>query len=128
MDIKHNVVGWVEIPAIDLERAVRFYETVFGFTMDRQAMGMQGMAMFPGVPNTIGSGAALVKHPEYKPSRDGVLVYFTAFSGDVATELGRVEKAGGKVVAPKRQITPEIGYMAVFVDSEGNKIALHSRT
>ena len=63
----------------------------------------------------------------YKPSTDGVLVYFTAHSGDLANELSRVENAGGKVLQGKKQISEEYGYMALITDSEGNRVALHSR-
>jgi len=58
---------------------------------------------------------------------NGVVVYFTTHSGDLAVELARVEGAGGQVLRPKTLITDDIGYMGVFVDSEGNRIALHSR-
>ena len=61
-----------------------------------------------------------------KPSVDGVLVYFTAQSGDLSIELARIEGAGGKVLVPKTLISDDIGHMAVFLDSEGNRIALHS--
>lgn len=128
MQITHNVVGWFEIPVEDMDRAIRFYETVFGFTLERHQMGPLDMAWFPSVDNSIGSGGTLVKHPEYyKPSSDGILVYFTAFSGDLANELSRVEAAGGKVVHEKALIAEDIGYMAMFIDSEGNRVALHSR-
>jgi uncharacterized protein len=127
MEINHNVVGWFEIPVLDLERAIRFYETVFEVNVGRMELGGEQMAFFPWIEKSMGAGGGLVFHPgKYKPSADGVLIYFTAFSGDVATELGRVEAAGGKVLEPKRQITPEIGYMGVCLDSEGNRIAIHS--
>jgi predicted enzyme related to lactoylglutathione lyase len=128
MDIKHNVVGWFEIPVKDMDRAIKFYETVFGFKLSRNRLGMMDMAWFPGVEGTIGSGGSLVHHASmYKPSSDGVLIYFTAFSGDVAVELARVEPAGGKVLQPKTLITEDIGSMGLFLDTEGNRIALHSR-
>jgi uncharacterized protein len=128
MEIKHNVVGWFEIPVNDMERAIRFYETVFEMKFTRQQMGGEDMAFFPWVENSVGAGGSLVHHPEhYKPSSDGVVVYFTAFSGDVSIELGRVEIAGGTVLLTKTLIAPEIGYMALFLDTEGNRIALHSR-
>ncbi len=128
MEINHNVVGWFEIPVTDMDRAVRFYETVFGYQLNRQQMGELDMAWFPSFEKEIGSAGSLVKHPDfYHPSQNGTLVYFTAFSGDLAEELSRVEKAGGRIVVPKTQITPEIGYMAVFTDTEGNRVALHSR-
>lgn len=126
----HNVVGWFEIPVIDMDRAIKFYETVFEFKMERHPMGPLDMAWFP-TPGGTGAMGALVKHAEwYKPARtpeEGVLIYFTAFSGDVQIELDRVEKAGGVVGMPKKLIAPDIGYMGAFIDSEGNRIAVHSR-
>ena len=128
MDIAHNVVGWFEIPVNDLDRAVKFYETVFGFTMERQTIGSAVMAWFPYHNEGMGSPGALLHDPEFsKPSSQGTIVYFTAFSGDLSNELSRVEKAGGRVEEPKRLISPEIGYMGVFTDTEGNRVALHSR-
>jgi uncharacterized protein len=127
MEIKHNVVGWFEIPVTDLDRAIAFYNKVFGFEMTRSILGTLEMAYFPSVPGTVGSMGALAFHPEfYKPSADGTVVYFTAFSGDVSIELSRVEAAGGKVVMPRKQISEEIGYMGLFIDTEGNRIAVHS--
>lgn len=128
MKITHNVVGWFEIPVIDMDRAIQFYEAVFGVTLNRQKMGSAVMAWFPFMEKEIGSSGALIYQPDfYTPSQQGTLVYFTAFSGDLSIELGRVEKAGGKVMIPKTEISPEIGFMAVFTDSEGNRLALHSR-
>jgi predicted enzyme related to lactoylglutathione lyase len=128
MDITHNVVGWFEIPVHDLDRAVKFYESVFGFRLSRHQMGPADMAWFPVVDKGMGAPGSLIFFKDaYKPSADGVLVYFTAFSGDLARELSRVEAAGGKVLQPKRLISDEVGYMGLFLDSEGNRIALHSR-
>ncbi len=128
MDVNHNVVGWFEIPVEDMDRAVEFYQTVFGFKMTRKQMGPLDMAWFPWIPESMGSAGSLVCHQEtYTASPNGVLVYFTAFSGDLAVELSRVEAAGGKVLQPKRLISEEIGHMGIFLDTEGNRIALHSR-
>jgi uncharacterized protein len=128
MEPEHNVVGWFEVPVENMERAIRFYETVFDFKLSRNKMDSLDMAWFPWVENSIGSGGSLVCHPEYyKPSTDGVLIYFTAFSGDISNELSRVENAGGKILQEKTLIAENHGYMALFIDSEGNRIALHSR-
>ena len=125
--MKNNVVGWFEIPVNDMERAMHFYESVFGFELTRQTIGEEDMAFFPWVETGLGSSGGLVCHPEYTPSDKGVVIYFTAQSGDVAVELSRVEAAGGKVLMTKKLITEEIGYMGLFLDTEGNRIALHSR-
>ena len=124
----HNVVGWFEIPVLDMERAINFYEQVFNFKLQRETVEHIDMAWFPWVDNAIGAGGSLVCMPEYyKPSADGTIVYFTAFSGDLAIELERAKTAGGHVIMEKRLITEEIGYMGIFLDTEGNKIALHSK-
>ncbi len=127
--MERNVVGWFEIPVTDMDRAIRFYETVFDFKIDRNQMGPLDMGWFPFTEGDgPGSGGSLVKHPDfYKPSTDGTLVYFTAHSGDLNNELGRVEDAGGKVLQEKTHIADDIGYMALILDTEGNRVALHSR-
>ena len=86
------------------------------------------MAQFPQIEDGMGASGALVLNEKfYKPSRDGILIYFTPPSGDLSNELARVENAGGKILIPKKQISEDIGYMALIPDSEGNRIALHSR-
>ena len=127
MEITHNVVGWFEIPVTDMERAIRFYETVFDIELQRNQMGPLDMAFFPWVDRSVGSGGSLVCHRDhYKPSKDGILIYFTAFSGDVSVELSRVQDAGGKVLQQKTLISEDVGYMGIFTDPEGNRIALHT--
>ena len=126
--MKNNIVGWFEIPVNDMERAMAFYEKVLDLKLDRNQMGPLDMAWFPYAPEGLGSGGSLVYFPDgYKTSGDGVLVYFTAHSGDLANELSRVEDVGGKILQDKTQISPEHGFMAVIIDSEGNRVALHSR-
>jgi predicted enzyme related to lactoylglutathione lyase len=91
-------------------------------------MGPLDMAWFPGKPGGAGATGSLCYNEQfYKPSMTGTMVYMTAPSGDLANELGRVEAAGGKIMVPKTQISPEHGYMAVFADTEGNRVALHSQ-
>jgi uncharacterized protein len=125
--MKHNIVGWFEIPVSDMNRAIRFYETVFNLKLDHQLLGPLEMAWFPWVENGMGSGGSLVfSEKNYKPSPDGVLIYLSSQSGDIEEELRTVEKEGGKVLMPKTQISPEIGYMGLFLDTEGNRIAIHA--
>jgi uncharacterized protein len=123
--MKHVVVGWFEIPVKNMERAVAFYEAVFDCKLERHQMGPIDMAWFPWDHEKGGAGGSLVKNEEYyTPSEEGVQVYFS--SEDVKKELARVKKAGGEVLQSKTLISPEVGYMALFIDSEGNRIALHS--
>ena len=126
--MKNNVVGWFELPVENMDRAVQFYQTVFEFKMTPFPNPGLEMTLFPMIPEGLGAGGALVKHPEfYFPSKQGPLIYFTAHSGDLATELARVEAAGGKVLIEKRLISEDTGYMGVFIDTEGNRVAIHSR-
>ena len=62
---------------------------------------------------------------DYRPNADGIKIYLNG-DPDLNNILGRVEAAGGKIVQKKTQITTEIGYLAVFQDTEGNMINLHS--
>ena len=125
--MKNNIASWFEIPVTDMDRAIRFYETVFDFPLSRQQMGALEMAWFPSFNEKPGAAGTLIYNAEwYTPSAEGVLIYLSSQTGDLADELARVEDAGGQIIIPKRQISEEIGYMAVFKDSEGNRVALHS--
>jgi predicted enzyme related to lactoylglutathione lyase len=127
-DHKNNAVGWFEIPVADMDRAIAFYETVFDTKLVKLDLGTLAMALFPRVEGGTGTPGSLVRSEQhYKPSADGVLLYFTAHSGDLNNELSRVEAAGGKVLMPRRQISEEFGFMALALDTEGNRIAIHSR-
>lgn len=123
--MKHVVIGWFEIPVKNMERAMTFYEAVFDCKLERHQMGPIDMGWFPWDHEKGGAGGSLVKNEEfYTPSENGVQVYFS--SEDVKIELARIKKAGGEILQSKTLISPEIGYMALFIDSEGNRIALHS--
>ena len=126
--MQDNAIGWFEIPVTDMERANKFYETVLDVKLDRNQMGPLDMAWFPMTDKSYGSAGSLVCYPEfYTPSSNGVVIYFTAHSGDLNNELSRIEPAGGKVLQPKTKISDEYGFMALFIDSEGNRVALHSQ-
>ena len=122
-----NAISWFEIPTSDLNRAQKFYETIFDIQMTPLEMPNLKMRMFPIEDMVNGIGGALCKAEGfYKPSAsDGPLLYLNG-NPDVQIVLDRIEKAGGKIVVPKTQISPEYGYMAVFLDTEGNRMALHS--
>jgi uncharacterized protein len=124
-----NMVGWFEIPVTDMNRAVRFYEQVFAVHLARRPLRGLDMAWFPGKLGAGGSNGSLIHHPRsYSPSsNDGVLIYFNSQAGDLEQELSRVEAAGGKILQGKTLISKEIGYMALFLDTEGNRLALFSR-
>lgn len=121
-----NAISWFEIPSVDLERAQKFYETIFGVTLIPMDMPDIKMRMFP-LEDRMGVGGAIVQSDGFhKPSAtDGPLIYLNG-NPDLQQVLGKVEAAGGKVIVPKTEISPEYGYMGVFVDTEGNRIGLHS--
>ncbi len=121
-----NAISWFEIPAVDLDRAQKFYETIFDIKMIPLDMPQLKMRMFS-ILSPTNIGGALCSAPGfYKPSStDGPLIYLNA-NPDVQNVLDKIEAAGGKIVVPKTQISPEYGHMAAFIDSEGNRIALHS--
>ena len=126
MNKETNSLNWFEIPVLDMQRAKHFYQVAFGIHMDD--MSMPGMEM-AGFPMEMGSGKAsgvLVKSDYSRPSIDGVLIYLNA-NPDMADVLDRILSEGGQIVMPKTLVTPEIGYMANFIDTEGNRIALHSQ-
>jgi hypothetical protein len=122
-----NAISWFEIPAVDLERAQKFYESIFDIKMIPLDTPNLKMKMFPLADMMNGVGGALSRAEGfYKPSStDGPLVYLNA-NPDVQIVLDKIESAGGKIIVPKTQISPEYGHMAVFLDTEGNRVALHS--
>jgi predicted enzyme related to lactoylglutathione lyase len=122
--IAMSLINWFEIPVIDMKRAVSFYERVLAIKLNRQDMGDMKMALFPYPEGS--TGGALCLHPMYKPAAEGGIVVYLDGGDDLDKPLGRVWEAGGQVVMPKTLITPEIGYMGFFKDTEGNTVALHS--
>ncbi len=123
------MVGWFEVPVEDMDRAVKFYNEVFQIDIKVQQFGPTAMGWFPFPEdaNATGAGGSLIHNPEhYKPSDQGALVYFNSRTENLGDELGRIEAAGGKILRPKTQISEDHGYMALFKDTEGNRVALHS--
>jgi len=123
--MKH-AVSWFEIPTEDIERAAKFYEAIFSINLFPMDFPNIKMRIFPVEDAKDGISGALVSSDFHKPSHEyGPLLYLNA-NPDVDIVLSKVEAAGGHVMVPKTQISEDNGYMGVFVDTEGNRIALHS--
>jgi uncharacterized protein len=119
-----NVINWFEIPAKNFDRACEFYSNVLSGEIHKMdtPTGTK-MGFLPGtVPDVV--GGAVVQGEGYEPSNKGSVVYLNG-GPDLSVPLSRVEKAGGKIMMPKTSIG-ENGFMAHFVDTEGNRVALHS--
>jgi len=126
MDATTNSLNWFEIPVTDMHRAKHFYQVIFSLHMNEMEMMGMHMAMFPGVNGSGKASGALVKSEYHKPSMEGTIAYLNA-NPDMSPVLEKVEQVGGKILMPKTAIGPEIGFMAFFADTEGNRVALHSQ-
>lgn len=124
MTQQYNPVGWFEIPVIDLDRAKQFYEAVMDVELTLMSLGAAEMAWFPFTEDAIGAAGTLIKAEGLTPSHSGTLIYFTA--PDIDATLERVGANGGKTLLPRTSIG-EYGFIAHFEDTEGNRLALHSR-
>lgn len=122
-----HAISWFEIPTTDIDRATKFYESILQVQLIPMDMPNIKMRMFPLQDMMTQVGGALVNSGGYHVPSDslGPLIYLNA-NPDVQHVLDRIEAAGGKILVPKTQISPEYGYMAVFLDTEGNRIALHA--
>lgn len=119
-----NAINWFEIPVTDFARAKKFYETLFGMDIMEMPHPTFKYGMLPADMQNGGIGGGIVQGEGFEPSMTGALVYLNG-GDDLNLPLSKVEAAGGKIVLPKTSIGPN-GFMAHFVDTEGNKIALHS--
>jgi uncharacterized protein len=121
-----NVAVWFEIPVNDLARAIGFYETVFAVTLTQSGCPSgipMRIALFPADKTAV--TGCLLEHEDAKPGADGSILYLNG-GADLAVPLARAVEAGARVVVPKTAINAEMGYFAQFIDSEGNRIGLHS--
>lgn len=124
MDNNSNSLNWFEIPVSDITRSKKFYETIFDITLQDNEMGDSKMAFFPWEPGSGKATGSLAESPQHKPSMEGTVVYLNA-NPSMDPVLERVESNGGKVAVPKMSIG-EHGHIAFFIDTEGNKVGLHS--
>ena len=120
-----NAINWFEIPVTNFARAKTFYETILGEPITeiphpQMKYGMLSADMEKGV------GGGIVQGDGYKPSADGVTIYLNG-GDNLQVILDKVEKNGGKILVPKTPHADESGYFALFLDSEGNKMGLHSQ-
>jgi uncharacterized protein len=114
-------ISWVEIPTLNFDRALSFYNSVFRLNMQGEDYGIEKMACFPS-----GEGA-IIEAKGYQPSEHGVVVSFLV-PDSIDETIERIKANGGKIIQPKTKIeSEEKGYFAIFTDSEGNRIGLHEK-
>lgn len=123
IDIMQTKINWFEIPSADFSRAVKFYETIFDSKLKVEQFGEFPMGIFGG-PD--GDSVGCVIHGEhFAPNPNGPVLYMDASSGLDAV-LSRIEAAGGRIVMEKMELPQDLGYIAHFIDTEGNRLALHA--
>ncbi len=121
--MKTNIVNWFEIPVLDMPRAKKFYSKLLKVELETFTNPEMEMETFPMEESGINASGALVKSENYIPSENGPVMYFMC--NDVKRQVELTEELGGKVLFPKTSIG-ENGYIAHIIDSEGNRIGLHS--
>ncbi len=118
-----NAVVWLDIPTMDLDRAISFYAAVLDAKVERHEMpGGKALGVLPHGNHEV--GACLFQSPDRSPSSEGPLVYLNA-QGRLDAAEAAVVPNGGKVLESKHAIGP-YGFRTVILDSEGNRLALHS--
>lgn len=125
-----HAINWFEIPVSNFERAKKFYETIMDYTMSERQAGNMRMAFFQHDTGIDGRGGAIVYDPLfYTPSSNGILIYLNC-EPDIQAVIDRVIPAGGKILQNKTEVaaTQDLGYWALILDSEGNRIALHAES
>lgn len=119
----HHVIAWCEIPVLDFARAKAFYEALLDHPIETMTMGPSTMGFLSSEPGQV--SGAIVHGDGTAPSQSGTLVYLNG-GDDLSVMLARVEPAGGQVAVPKTDIGNGFGHFAHFVDTEGNRVGLHS--
>ena len=119
-----NLISIVEIPTIEFPRAVTFYQTILNTSIEEINMDGVLMGLFPSDGETV--SVALINSSQYKTSMDGSVVYFNA-GDDLQIVLDKIKANGGKIIVPKTDIGSGMGFYGMFMDTEGNKLGLHSK-
>ena len=122
--MSNNILCWTDIPATNLDRAITFYSAVLAAEVTKQSMPEFEFGLLPHSESS--ASGCLVVGEEHQPSLTGPLIYLSV-NGRLDAAIEAALSGGGKVLIPKHPIGP-YGYRAVIVDSEGNRIALHSET
>jgi predicted enzyme related to lactoylglutathione lyase len=112
-----------EIPATDISRAIEFYQTILDINIEKMEMSGLEMGIFPYEEHMV--NGVIMKGEGFKPSAEGVTIYLNA-GNNLQVILDKIEKTDGKIILAKTLHADESGYFAIFLDSEGNKIGLHS--
>jgi uncharacterized protein len=119
-----NLISIVEIPTIELPRAVTFYQKILNTSIEEVNMDGVLMGLFPNDGETV--SVALINSSQYKTSMDGAVVYLSA-GDDLQIVLDKIKANGGKIIVPKTEIGSGMGFYGMFMDTEGNKLGLHSK-
>ena len=119
----NSYVAIFEIPATDISRAIQFYQTILDIKIEAMEFPGMEMGLLPYENQSV--TGVIMKGEGYEPSASGVTIYLNA-GNDLQQVLDRVEKGGGKILVPKTPHADESGFFALFLDSEGNKMGLHS--
>lgn len=118
----HTKINWFEIPSTDFTRATKFYEALFDTKLTMDQSGPVKMGIFT---TAAGDACGCVVHSEqYQPSAEGTVIYLDA-TPSIDKILARIEPAGGKIVMEKMQLPDNLGFIGHFIDTEGNRLALH---
>ncbi len=119
-----NAINWFEIPSVDFERAVTFYNTILGIELRKELFNSVPNAIFPGSETEV--AGAVIQDDNVRPSTSGAVIYLNAGNADnLDNVISRIGTAGGKVLLPKTDIG-DPGFIALLLDTEGNRVGLHS--
>lgn len=124
MNTAANSLNWFEIPAKNILRSKKFYESIFSIEMPLHEMFNTTMAFFPMESNSGKVSGALAESKDHVPGKTGTVIYLNA-NPNMNPVLEKVKKSGGKILLPKTNIG-ENGFMAFIEDTEGNRIGIHS--
>lgn len=118
-----SFVSLFEIPAIDISRAVNFYQAILDIKIEHMKMPGMQMGIFPHEEQMV--TGVILQGEDYTPSTKGVTIYLNG-RDNLQVILDKIEKNGGKIIVPKTAHADESGFFALFLDTEGNKLGLNS--